>query len=74
MAAFFQAIKQRPKAHPLEYDTSHQQLEMSWATTQLSKGEKNSIFTLLKLVVTFRKYSRNLEQLQYAHNTVRNTH
>lgn len=29
MAAFFQAIKQRPKAHPLEYDTSHLQLEMS---------------------------------------------
>lgn len=29
MAAFFQAIKQKPKAHPLEYNTSHQQLEMS---------------------------------------------
>lgn len=40
MVAFFQAMKQRPKAHPLEHDTSHQQLEMSRATSQLSKGKK----------------------------------
>lgn len=73
MAAFFQAIKQRPKAHPLEYDKSPAVRNvMSHYST--FKGGKNNIFTLLKLVVTFRRYSRNLEQLQYAHNTVRNTH